>query len=69
MSNSNTSNGVGFCGMLTIVFIALKLMGYITWSWIWVLSPLWLGFVIIFFVTLIVLVVAQVITQLKNRNY
>lgn len=27
---------------LTVLFIALKLCGVITWSWIWVLAPLWL---------------------------
>lgn len=41
MNNKNT-NGVGFLGLLTILFIGLKLTGYITWSWIWVLAPLWI---------------------------
>lgn len=41
-SSSASSGGIGFFGMLTIVFIALKLAGLITWSWLWVLSPLWL---------------------------
>ena len=40
MNNKNTS-GVGFLGLLTLLFIGLKLTGYITWSWIWILSPLW----------------------------
>jgi hypothetical protein len=31
---------VGFSGLLTILFIALKLTGHITWSWLWVLSPM-----------------------------
>ena len=35
------SGGVGFVGLLTIVLIALKLMGYITWSWAWVFLPAW----------------------------
>jgi hypothetical protein len=39
--------GPGFCGLLTILFIGLKLTGYIAWSWLWVLSPLWLGFVLV----------------------
>ena len=38
-NNSNSSGGVGFCGLLTILFIGLKLTGYIAWSWWWVLSP------------------------------
>lgn len=42
MSKQNTSSGgIGFFGLLAIVFITLKLMGYITWSWWWVTAPLW----------------------------
>ena len=40
--NSNTNHGVGFVGLLTIVFITLKLIGVIDWSWWWVLSPIWI---------------------------
>jgi hypothetical protein len=32
-----------FIPLLTILFIGLKLVGSITWSWWWVLSPLWIG--------------------------
>lgn len=41
MSNasSSSSGGIGFAGLLTIVFITLKLCGVISWSWWWVLSP------------------------------
>ena len=35
------TGGVSFLGLLTLLFIGLKLTGYITWSWIWVLAPLW----------------------------
>jgi len=43
MSNSNSSSsGIGFTGLLTIVFITLKLCNVITWSWWWVLSPVWI---------------------------
>ena len=41
MSSTNTG-GVNFLGLLTLLFIGLKLTGYITWSWVWVLSPLWI---------------------------
>ena len=56
-NNSGASGGIGFCGLLTIVFIVLKLCGVISWSWIWVLSPLWISFslgVIIIAITLLV---------------
>lgn len=41
MSDTKTasSSGVGFSGLLTIVFITLKLLRVIDWSWWWVLSP------------------------------
>ena len=41
MSNSK-SVGLGFCDVLLIVFIVLKLIGVINWSWGWVLAPLWI---------------------------
>ena len=44
MAESNYSGGVGFSGLLTILFIGLKLGGIINWSWLWVLSPLWISF-------------------------
>ena len=40
---SGSSGGIGFVGALTILFVALKLTGYIAWSWWWVLSPIWIS--------------------------
>lgn len=42
-----SSGGIGFCGLLTIVFIVLKLTGYIAWSWWWVLAPSWIPVAIV----------------------
>jgi len=49
MSNSTTasSGGIGFFGLLAIVFITLKLCGVISWSWWWVLAPLWIPAVLV----------------------
>lgn len=58
-------NGVGFCGLLTIVFITLKLCGVINWSWIWVLAPLWIAWGII----LITVGVVCLIVFLKDRYF
>ena len=41
-SNNQSSGGIGFAGLLTILFVGLKLTGYIAWSWWWVLSPIWI---------------------------
>lgn len=52
-NNSNASSGgIGFVGLLTILFIALKLMGEIDWSWVWVLSPIWISASIVVLVVL-----------------
>ena len=46
--NTDTdSGGIGFFGLLTIVFITLKILGYITWSWWWVLAPIWIPALIV----------------------
>jgi hypothetical protein len=48
MSNKKTaSSGISFGGLLTIVFIVLKLTDHIDWSWWWVLAPLWIQIAIV----------------------
>lgn len=64
--NSSSSNGIGFTGLLTIVFITLKLLGKIDWSWWWVLSPIWIAASIVIIILIIVLLVALVAALLKN---
>jgi hypothetical protein len=44
--NSSSSGGIGFAGLLTVLFVGLKLGQIIQWSWLWVLSPLWISFCI-----------------------
>ncbi len=34
-------------GLLTVLFVGLKLTGFIAWSWLWVLAPLWISFAVI----------------------
>lgn len=55
-----TCQGIGFPGLLAILFIGLKLTGYIDWSWWWVLSPLWIPLVffvvVIFFIFIIMFI-------------
>lgn len=53
-NNDNSSKGLGFAGVLTIVFIVLKLIGVISWSWVWVLSPLWISLVITLVIVLLI---------------
>jgi hypothetical protein len=46
-SSSRSSGGISFTGALTILFIGLKLSHVINWSWWWVLSPIWISFLIV----------------------
>jgi hypothetical protein len=63
-NNTQTqSGGIGFFGLLAIVFITLKLIGYITWSWWWVLAPLWAPLAIVLTIFLIVALVAVVVSK------
>ena len=64
-SNRNSSSsGIGICGVLTIVFIVLKLVGVINWSWLWVLCPLWINILL----TVIVLVIIAIIDNRARKK-
>lgn len=58
VQTQSQSAGVGFAGLLTIAFIVLKLTGVITWSWLWVLSPIWISFALFILILLFVVIVA-----------
>ena len=47
MESKKSSNGIGFCSILTIVFIVLKLTGVIDWKWVWVIAPTWIPLAIV----------------------
>ena len=73
MSNeqASSSGGISFAGLLTILFIGLKLTGHISWSWVWVLSPLWITFAIvlcIFAVCFAGVVIVAVCTAATERS-
>ena len=56
-NNNTSSGGIGFVGLLTICFIVLKLIGIINWSWVWVISPIWITAIIIILLAIIFIVV------------
>lgn len=59
MDNNKTSGGIGFCGLLTLLFIGLKLCGVISWSWLWVLSPFWIPIALAVVICVIVLIASH----------
>jgi len=62
-SSSSSSGGIGFTGALTILFIGLKLTHVISWPWLWVLSPIWISF-LIGIAFLILLLIAAIVAGL-----
>lgn len=62
MEDNKRSGGIGFCGLLTIVFIVLKLLKVINWEWWLILSPLWLP-IILLGVLIIAYIIAEVICR------
>lgn len=61
-NEKKASGGIGFGGLLTIVFIVLKLTKVISWSWWWVTAPLWIP-VAIFVVIVIIVFLLNIIVR------
>ena len=56
----SVSGDLGFVEVLTLLFIALKLCGVISWSWLWVLAPVWITFAIIGVIGLLVFLLGKI---------
>lgn len=64
-NRSSSSGGLGLCSVLTIVFVVLKLVGVINWSWLWVLCPLWIELIL----SIIILIIIEVIdSNFRNKR-
>ena len=62
-SKNNGSGGISFASLLTVAFIVLKLLDVITWSWLWVLSPIWITIILV-----IVLIVCMLFLEAGGRK-
>jgi hypothetical protein len=49
---------VGFPFLLTLLFVGLKLGNVIQWSWVWVLSPLWIYYALVLLVVIVMALLA-----------
>lgn len=61
--NKNVYNGIGFFGLLQVVFIALKVAKVIDWSWWLVFIPAWIDIGIF----LIIVIIAIILTIIVKR--
>lgn len=57
----NMKLNIGFLQILTLIFVVLKLVGTITWSWWWVLSPLWIPASILLIIIVITTIAALIV--------
>jgi hypothetical protein len=67
-TNQPARGGVGFTGLLLLVFITLKLCGVIQWPWIWVLSPAWIPLAIVLLVLALAFLFAFVATLIDATS-
>lgn len=72
MSEKSTtaSDGIGVVGLLGLLFVALKLLGVIDWSWWWVTMPFWIGFLIfvIFCVAIFMVALYSDYREIKKKR-
>ena len=54
------SSGYGITSILTLIFVVLKLTNNINWSWIFVLSPIWIFLIVAIVSSLIVLIIGRI---------
>ena len=63
--NKNSSSGIGILGVLLIIFIVLKLLNVINWSWLVVFIPLWISLGM-FIVGLLIIIAMYLINENKR---
>jgi len=61
---ASSSGGMGLCSVLLVVFIVLKLVGVIAWSWWLVLTPLWVGIAL----WIIIIIIALLFTNKIKKH-
>lgn len=66
-TSGGPGGGIGFLGLLTIVFITLKLTDHIAWSWWWVFAPAWGPVALLVAVASVALPIAAFVKQQRNR--
>jgi hypothetical protein len=64
---SSSSSGIGVFGLLGVLFVALKLLGVIDWSWWWVTIPFWGGFGVIFGLLILVAIFSGIAAMFGRK--
>jgi len=64
--SSNATGGIGLAGAVFLVFLILKLLDKIDWSWWWVTAPLWIPFGLFMAIAAVCLVMAGLVKLLSR---
>ena len=67
-NEKTTAGGIGFGSTILLIFIILKLVGVIVWSWWWVLSPIWIPVVLLMAVSILLFVVYRIVKYFRLKN-
>ena len=68
--SNKSSAGIGLCGGVFLIFLALKLaqVGVVaSWSWWWVTAPLWLPLVAVIGILLIFFIISVLVNVLSRK--
>lgn len=68
MENCNTTSSVSYTGVLTLIFVVLKLCNVIDWSWWWVLCPIWISFALLFLFVIILGIISIFAIWMNTRG-
>jgi hypothetical protein len=66
MQEKVNSGGISFLALLGLLFIGLKLTGYISWSWWWVLLPFYGGLALVLGIVAVVFILAFLVAVFKG---
>lgn len=65
---TSSSGGIGVFGLMGVMFIGLKLTGYVTWPWLWVLAPFWIPIAILFSVLVACSTVVGILKAIEDSR-
>lgn len=62
------NRGITPLSLLGIAFVVMKVMGYITWSWWWVLAPFWIPVALALFLLLLVIGIVILLLSIDSKT-
>ena len=66
--NDSNGGGISFFSLLAVLFIGLKICNVISWSWWWVLSPLWIPLLLAILFLIIYVLIRAWLDVKKGKN-